>query len=125
MKHSDLTEKIINCAYKVHNTLGFGFLEKVYQNALIIELTHAGLSAKAETPVKVFYDSQIVGDYIADIVVGENVVLELKSVKLLNPAHEAQLTNYLKATGMEVGLLINFGESVQVKRRVYTSARKV
>jgi len=121
MKHKDLTAKTIECAYKVHNTLGFGFLESVYQNALLIELEKAGLKAQKEVPIKVFYDQKIVGDYVADIIVEDTVILELKSVKELHPAHEAQLTNYLKATGIEVGLLINFGgERVDVKRKVFT-----
>lgn len=81
----------------------------------------AGFKAKMEAPIKIFYDEKIVGDYVADIIVGDTVILELKSVKELHPAHEAQLTNYLKATGMEVGLLINFGgERVEVKRKVFT-----
>ena len=121
MKHQDLTAKIIESAYKVHNKLGFGFLESVYQNALLIELEKAGLKAKKEAPVKVFYEERIVGDYIADIIVEDKVILELKSIKDLHPAHEAQLTNYLKATGVEVGLLINFGsDRVDVKRKVFT-----
>ena len=122
MKHKDLTAKIIECAYKVHNTLGFGFLETVYQNALLFELHKAGIDAVKENPIRVLYEDQIVGDYIADIVVDEKVIVELKSVKELHPAHEAQLTNYLKATGIEVGLLINFGERVQIKRKVFTPA---
>jgi len=122
MKHKDLTAKIIECAYKVHNTLGFGFLESVYQGALTIELEKAGLKAQTEVPIKVFYEEKIVGDYIADIVIEDKVILELKSVKELHPAHEAQLTNYLKATGIEVGLLINFGQSAQIKRKVFTPA---
>jgi len=122
MKHKDLTAKIIECAYKVHNTLGFGFLESVYQNALLIELEKNGLQAKKEVPIKVCYEEKIVGDYVADIFVEEKVILELKSVKEIHPAHEAQLTNYLKATGIEVGLLINFAESVRVKRKVFTPA---
>ena len=121
MKHKDLTAKIIECAYKVYNTLGFGFLESVYQTALLIELEKAGLKAQKEVSIKVFYDKKIVGDYVADIIVEDKVILELKSVKEMHPAHEAQLTNYLKATGIEVGLLINFGgERVDVKRRVFT-----
>ena len=122
MKHSDLTAKIIECAYRVHNTLGFGFLESVYQNALLIELEKNGLQAGKEFPIKVFYGEKIVGDYVADIIVEGKVIIELKSVKDLHPAHEAQLVNYLKATGLEVGLLINFAESVQVKRKVFTPA---
>ena len=120
MKHQELTGKIIECAYKVHKTLGFGFLENIYQNALIIEMNKNGLKATKEIPIKVYYDGQIVGDYWADIVVEDKIILELKSIKELHPAHEAQLVNYLKATGTEVGLLINFGESVEIKRKVLT-----
>ena len=118
MKHSDLTGKIIECAYNVHNTLGFGFLESVYQNALLIELRKSGIQAEKEKPIKVHYDKQIVGDYIADITVEDKVILELKAVKEIHPKHEAQLVNYLRATGIEVGLLINFGQSVEVKRKI-------
>jgi GxxExxY protein len=87
MKHQDLTAKIIQCAYKVHNTLGFGFLETIYQNALLIELKKAGLHAEKEKRIQVYYDNQLVGDYIADIIVEKNVILELKSVKELHDAH--------------------------------------
>ena len=120
MKYQELTGQIIQCAYAVHNTLGFGFLEAVYQNALLIELEKNSLKAVKETPIKVSYNGQIVGDYVADILVEDKIILELKSVKELHPVHEAQLTNYLKATGLEVGLLINFGESVEIKRKVFT-----
>ena len=120
MKHKDLTAKIIECAYKVHNTLGFGFLESVYQNALFIELTKNNLHATKEEPIKVSYKGKVVGDFLADIMVENRVILELKSVKEIHPAHEAQLTNYLKATNIEVGLLINFGERVEIRRKVFT-----
>ena len=120
MKHKELTAKIIECAYKVHNTLGFGFLEAVYQNALLIELIKVGLQAEKEKKIQVHYHNQLVGDYAADIIVEKTVILELKSVKELHPAHSAQLVNYLKATGIEIGLLINFGESVEIKRKVFT-----
>jgi len=122
MKHRELTAKIIDCAYKVHRELGFGFLESVYQNALVIELTKAGLQAEKEKKIQVNYDGQVVGDFVADILVEEKIILELKSVRELHPAHEAQLINYLKATGIEVGLLINFGERVDIKRKVLDSA---
>ena len=118
MKHSELTGKIIECAYRVHNTLGFGFLETVYQNALIIELLKSGLKVEKEKPITVLYENQIIGDYISDIVVEETIILELKAVKELHAVHEVQLVNYLKATGTEVGLLINFGESVEIKRKI-------
>jgi len=119
MKYSDLTEKIIKAAYTVHNVLGFGFLEKVYQNALIIELRKMGLNVLKEKPITVYYENEMVGEYIADVIVEDKVVLELKAIKELAEIHEVQLVNYLKATGIEVGLLINFGHSVQVKRKVF------
>ena len=121
MRHSDITEKIIKAAYAVHNTLGFGFLEKVYQNALAIEIRKMGLDVQQEQAITVYYEDKIVGEYCADIVVDEKIILELKAVKELSPAHETQLVNYLKATGMEVGLLINFGHSVKVKRKILTN----
>ena len=118
MKHRELTAKIIDCAYTVHRKLGFGFLESVYQNALVIELTNADLKVEKEKKVQVSYDGQVIGDFTADVVVEEIIILELKSVKQIHAAHEAQLINYLKATGIEVGLLINFGETVEIKRKV-------
>ena len=118
MKHKGLTAKIIDCAYKVHRELGFGFLESVYQNALMIELTKVGLQAEREKKIQVNYDGQVIGDFTADVVVEEKVIIELKSVQQMHPAHEAQLINYLKATGIEVGLLINFGDRVDIKRKV-------
>ena len=119
MKYSKLTEKIIKAAYTVHNVMGFGFLEKVYQNALMIELRKTGLSILSEEPITVYYENEIVGEYVADIVVEGKVILELKAVKELTEIHEVQLVNYLKATGIEVGLLLNFGHSVQIKRKVF------
>ena len=118
LKHSEITEKIIGASYKVHNTLGYGFLEKVYQNSLSIELRSLNLEIEVEKPIKVLYNGEIVGNYVADIVVEDKVIVEIKAVKELSDIHEVQLVNYLKATGIEVGLLINFGTSVQVKRRV-------
>ena len=118
MKHKELTSKIIECAFKVHKKLGFGFLEKVYQNALLIELGKAGLRAEKEKELQVYYDAEIIGDFLADIIVNEKVILELKAVKEIHPVHEAQLVNYLKATGLEIGLLINFGERVEIKRKI-------
>ncbi len=118
MKHENLTGKIIEAAYKVHNTLGFGFLENVYQNALSVELGKSGMQCEKEKTIKVYYGDDLVGDYKADILVDGKVILELKAVKNLSAAHEAQLVNYLKATGIEVGLLINFGKSVEIRRKV-------
>jgi GxxExxY protein len=118
LKHHHITEKIIGAAYKVHNTLGSGFLEKVYQNSLAIELKSLGFIVEVEKPIKVYYFGDVVGNYIADITVDDKVIIEIKAIKELSGIHEVQLVNYLKATGIEVGLLINFGTSVQVKRRV-------
>lgn len=117
MKDDLLTKKIIACAYKVHNELGAGFLEKVYQNALAIELDNAGFDFEMQHPIKVYYRNTIVGEYFADIIVNNTVILELKAVRCLEKIHEVQLVNYLQATKTEIGLLINFGESVNVKRK--------
>jgi GxxExxY protein len=117
MEARALTEKIIGCAYKVHNTLGAGFLEKVYTNALRIELERLGLRVKQQEPIAVYYEGQSVGEYYADLWVEERVIVEIKAVVTLDKSHESQLVHYLVATGVDVGLLINFGPSVQVKRK--------
>ena len=117
MDHSDITEKIIACAYTVYSKLGFGFLERVYENSLMIEVRKAGLHAEQQCPVKIYYEGEIVGDYVADIIVENKIILELKAIDKILDIHEIQLKNYLKATGIEVGLLINFGKSVEIKRK--------
>lgn len=117
MDDNNLTHKIIGAAYKVHNQLGAGFLEKVYENALRIELTKQGLQAQQQIPISVYYDGENVGDYYADIWVEERIIVELKAVQTLSKEHEVQLVNYLTATGLDTGLLLNFGASVQVKRK--------
>jgi GxxExxY protein len=117
MTDDQLTEKIIGCAYAVHNKLGPGFLEKVYENALRIELQKSGLGVKQQEPISVIYDVQIVGEYYADLWVEERVVVELKAALALVKEHEVQLVNYLTATKVDLGLLLNFGPSVQVKRK--------
>lgn len=119
MKYYDLTDKIIKAAYAVHNVLGFGFVEKVYQNALVIELRKMGLNVLKEKPITLYYEDQMVGEYITEVIVENKVILKLKAVKELAEIHEVQLVNYLKATGIEVGLLINFSHSVQAKRKVF------
>jgi len=119
MKHQELTRKIVDAAYHVHKSLGYGFLEKVYQNALMIELRRRGLFAASEKPLRIHYEAEVVGDYVCDVVVEEKVILELKAVKQIDQIHEVQLVNYLKGTGIEVGLLINFGPSIQIKRKVF------
>lgn len=118
MEYEDLTEKIIACAYRVFNTLGSGFLESVYEKCMMIELGKAGLSAAAQQPILVRYRDEVVGEFQADIMVENTVVVELKAVRELAAAHEVQLVNYLTATGKPVGLLLNFGEQkVTVKRK--------
>ena len=117
MTVDDLTHIIISCAYKVHNILGPGFLEKVYENALRIELEKAGFRVRQQEPINVMYEGQIVGEYYADLWVNERVVVELKAALVLAKEHEVQLVNYLTATGVNDGLVINFGSSVQIKRK--------
>ena len=117
MKDDDLTHKIIGCAYTVHNTLGPGFLEKVYENALRIELEQLGLEVKQHEPINVTYKGQVVGEYYCDLWVDDRVVIELKAAQVLVKRHEVQLVNYLAATGIDCGLLLNFGPSVQVRRK--------
>ncbi|RYC70107.1 MULTISPECIES: GxxExxY protein [Spirosoma] len=123
-QHSDLTDQILKSFYKVYNTLGYGFLEKVYENAMHIELTKMGMSCVRQQPIDVFYDGQKVGLYYADLVINGFVIVELKAAEGLVPEHEAQLTNYLRATNIEVGLLLNFGRTPQHKRKVFSNNRK-
>ncbi|MHC4771573.1 MAG: GxxExxY protein [Planctomycetota bacterium] len=119
MEYSGLTDKIIGCCYQVYNVLGYGFLESVYEKSLSIELNKAGLNAEFQKDILVYYDGQIVGEFKADILVENIIIVELKSLRMLSKAHEVQLVNYLSATQKDVGLLINFGEkSVEVKRKV-------
>ena len=124
MKHAELTDKIISAFYTVYNTLGYGFLEKVYESALAIELRKSGLRVTVQYPVIVFYDGHVVGEYFADLLIEEQVLVELKAVRNLNLEHEAQLLNYLNATRFEVGLLLNFGIKPEVKRKVFDNDRK-
>lgn len=123
--HQDLTNKILKACYTVHNQLGFGFLEKVYENALLIELTAMNLHCERQKPIKVYYQHTIVGEYFADILIEEKVVLEIKAAETLVTAHELQLINYLKATDLEVGLLFNFGKQPAFKRKLFTNDKKI
>ncbi|MDD4891947.1 MAG: GxxExxY protein [Phycisphaerae bacterium] len=120
MEHEDLnsiTEAIIGCAFRVSNALGIGFLEKVYENAMVHELQKAGLNVQQQAPIKVIYDGVIVGEYVADLIVEGRILVELKVVRVLDEIHMAQCLNYLKATGIRLCLLMNFNESrVAVKR---------
>lgn len=122
--HSELTSLIIKAFYKVYNTLGHGFLEKVYENSMAIELKKMGLGVLHQVKIDVFYDGEKAGNYFADLVVEEKIIIELKAMEALITEHEAQLVNYLKATPIEVGLLLNFGEKPQHKRRVLTNNYK-
>ncbi len=121
LKHRDITDQIINAYYKVYNTLGFGFLEKVYQNALYLELISMKLFCEKQKQVKVYYGENIVGEYFADIIVNGCVIIELKAAEVLIEEHELQLVNYLKATQIEVGLLLNFGKKPEFKRKLFTN----
>jgi GxxExxY protein len=120
-KLNKLTEKIIGCAYAVGNSLGNGFLEKVYENAFAYELRENGLKAEQQKPIKVFYKGKVVGEYIADLIVEDCVLIELKTVKNLDEIHLAQCLNYLKATNLPICLLINLGKPKVEIRRVYLS----
>jgi GxxExxY protein len=119
MLQKELTEKIIACAYRVYNEMGAGFLESVYEKCLVIELCKAGMTVETQKAIKVYYDGKLVGEFVADIIVNDMVVVELKAIRQLAKAHEVQLVNYLVATGKPLGLLFNFGEDrVEVKRKV-------
>ncbi len=119
MEHEELTGRVIGAAYAVYKVLGHGFLESVYENALLIELRNRGVFVQIQQDIKVYYNGHVVGDFTADLFVENAVIVELKSVRALHETHEVQLVNYLKATGINVGLLINFGEQrVEVKRKV-------
>jgi GxxExxY protein len=124
MLHEELTNKIIKAFYTVYNTLGYGFLEKVYENAMMIELRKMNLNCSNQLPIKVFYDEQKVGDYYADIIVEDLIILELKAMEGIAEEHEYQLLNYLKATEIEIGLLLNFGEKPEFKRKIFANDRK-
>jgi GxxExxY protein len=123
-KHSDVTGKILKAFYTVYNGLGYGFLEKVYENAMAIELRGMELRAIQQAPIVVRYANQIVGEYSADLLVEDKVIVEMKASRTIADAHEAQLLNYLKATEYEVGLLLNFGPTPDKRRRIYDNGLK-
>jgi GxxExxY protein len=124
IKHQDITDKVIKIFYKVYGQLGYGFLEKIYENAVMIELSKEGIPAVPQSPIKVFYEKEVVGEYFADILVDRKVIVEIKAAKALAAENEAQLLNYLKATDVEVGLLLNFGPKPEVKRKLFDNSRK-
>jgi GxxExxY protein len=120
----ELIDLILKHFYRIYNDLGYGFLERVYQNALYFALLDEGLKCEAEKPIKVYFDGRVVGDYRADILVEDCVILELKAVDEFNPAFDNQLINYLKATNIEVGYVLNFGKKPKYSRKVYSNTRK-
>ena len=122
--HQDLTEKIIKAYYNVYNELGYGFLEKVYENALMIELQSLRSNCEKQKPISVSFKGYNVGEYFADIIVENKVIIELKAVEGLIEEHEAQLLNYLRATEIEIGLLLNFGKKPQIKRKIFENIYK-
>jgi len=123
-KHEELTGKIIKTFYDVYNELGYGFLEAAYEKAMVIALRAAGMQAEPQKAIEVWFRGDRVGEFAADIVVESLVLLELKAARALDPSHEAQLLNYLRATNVEVGLLLNFGPKPQIKRFVFDNDRK-
>ena len=123
--HENTTEKIIKAFFKVYNTLGFGFLEKVYENAMMIELKNMGVRCTQQENIKVYYDDVEIGDYYADIFVEQGIIIELKASKQIQDEHEAQLVNYLKGTSIEVGLLLNFGPKPEFKRKIFENRFKL
>jgi len=122
MLYQDKTDRIIKTFYKVYNHLGYGFLEKVYHNAFLIELSKAGFEVRSQFPIKVFYHDYQVGDYYADIIVDNCIVIENKAMESLREEHEYQLINYLKATDIEVGLLFNFGKKPEFRRKIFSNS---
>jgi len=123
-KHSDLTGKILGAFFQVYKELGYGFSEKIYENALALTLKDLEMNVEQQKPITVYFHGQIVGEYIADLFINGAVLLELKSVRSLIEKHSAQLLNYLKSTDIEVGLLLNFGPKAEFKRKVYDNERK-
>ena len=121
MESQILTKQVIECCYAVHNELGIGFVEKVYENALVLALRQAGISCEKQTPINVYFRGEVVGEFYADILVNDSLILELKAVSALAGEHQAQLINYLKASGNKLGLLINFGKPGLEIRRLKNS----
>lgn len=120
-RHSNITKKIIKAFYVVYNELGHGFLESVYEKSLYISLEKMGLKVSSQQPISVYFQQNLVGNFVADLIVEDKVIVELKAVEHLLPLHEAQLINYLKATNIEIGLLMNFGSEPEFKRFIFTN----
>lgn len=124
MLHKEITEKILKSFYAVYNKMGYGFSEKIYENSLIVEMQKHGLVCQQQKRIPVYYETYMVGEYFADIIVNNAVILELKAVKAITSEHETQLFNYLRATQVEVGYVLGFGEKPQFKRILFTNDRK-
>lgn len=122
--HEDITDVTLKCFYEVYNTLGFGFLEKVYENALVIEIKSKGLDCSQQFPIPVYFKENVVGNYFADLFVADKILIELKAAENICEEHEIQLLNYLKATNIEVGLILNFGKKPQFKRKIFSNNYK-
>lgn len=122
-KNKEITEKIIGAYYTVYNTLGYGFLEKVYENAMFIELSKMGLLVEKQKRINVYYEEVEVGEYYADLIINDSVIVELKAAEVLCEEHEFQLINYLKATEIEIGLLLNFGKKPEIKRKAFSNSK--
>ena len=123
--HKSITYAILKVYYEVYNELGYGFLEKVYQNAMYFELKSLGYKVEAQKQIKVYFKKQLVGEYYSDLLVEDKVIVELKATELIMNVHVAQIMNYLKATPIEVGMLLNFGEEPEFKRLIYKNDRKI
>lgn len=117
--YKELTDKVIRCFYNVFDSLRGGFLESVYENSLMVEFRHMGIAAENQKDLNVYYRNELVGEFRADIVVEEKILIEIKAVNRLLPIHEAQLINYLKSTSIKIGLLVNFGERLEFKRKIF------
>ncbi|NLE62519.1 MAG: GxxExxY protein [Bacteroidales bacterium] len=122
--HKELTDEIIKCYYIVYNKLGYGFLEKVYEKAMIIELTKKNLRVECQKSIEVYYDNNIIGNYYADLIVENKVIIELKACEYLREEHKLQMINYLKATTIEIGLLMNFGKEPEFSRKIFSNKNK-
>lgn len=122
--HEQLTDRIIGCFFDVYNELGYGFLERVYEQSLMIRLRERGIAAVRQLPISVYYHGEVVGNYAADLLVEDKVIVEIKAAERLVLEHEYQLINYLRATHVEVGLLVNFGPKPEVRRKAFSNERK-
>jgi GxxExxY protein len=124
LRHGEITEKLIGAFFRVYNTLGHGFLEKVYENAMALEASRLGMKVEQQKRTEVYYGEDVIGEYFADLAIDDQVIIELKVANAITPEHEAQLINYLKATQFEVGLLVNFGVKPEFRRRILDNTRK-